>query len=83
MKYSRFKAVLYVPEGEVSGETCYLQIIADGKTIYTSPEMKKSSSPVDIDVDVTGYNDVKITFSAGKNGQSNLMLCLGDAGFYQ
>lgn len=84
MKYSRFKATLYIPEGEVSDETCYLQIIADGQTIYTSPEMTRSSAPVEIDVNVTGYNDVKIEFSHGKiYTTSDLMVCLGNAGFYQ
>lgn len=83
MKYSRFKATLYIPEGEVSDETCYLQIIADGQTIYTSPEMTRASSPVNIDVNVTGYNDVKIEFSNDKRYTSSLMVCLGDAGFYQ
>lgn len=84
MKYSRFKAVLYVPEGEVCDEAYFLKIVADGKTIYTSPEMKKSSRPINIDVNVTGYNDVKIVFSDGKRYEtSDLMLCLGDAGFYQ
>ncbi|MBQ8004675.1 MAG: NPCBM/NEW2 domain-containing protein [Oscillospiraceae bacterium] len=84
MKYSRFKATLYIPEGEVSDETCYLQIIADGQTIYTSPEMTRSSAPVEIDVNVTGYNDVKIEFSNGRRyTTSDLMVCLGNAGFYQ
>ncbi len=81
MKYSRFKGVLYVPEGTTSSESGYLQIIADGNTIYTSPEMTRASSPVYIDVDVTGYNDVKIEFS---NSANNIVgMCLGDAGFYQ
>ena len=81
MKYSKFKGVLYVPEGTTSSQTGYLQIIADGNTIYTSPEMTRASSPVYIDVDVTGYNDVKIEFS---NSANNIVgMCLGDAGFYQ
>ncbi|MBQ7118603.1 MAG: NPCBM/NEW2 domain-containing protein [Oscillospiraceae bacterium] len=81
MKYSKFKGVLYVPEGTTSSKTGYLQIIADGNTIYTSPEMTRASSPVYIDVDVTGYNDVKIEFS--NSGNNIVGMCLGDAGFYQ
>lgn len=79
MKYSRFKGTLYIPEGEKSDYSRYLTIIADGKTIYTSPEMTKTSRPVDIDVNVTGYNDVKIQF----NDYWGLGLALGNAGFYQ
>ena len=80
MKYSKFKGVLYVPEGEDGDNSVYLTIEADGKTIYTSPEMTKISRPVKIDVNVKGYNDVKIKFSSSR---SALMVCLADAGFYQ
>jgi len=83
-KYSRFKGTLYVPKGADSDRTNYLKIIADGKTIYTSPEMTRASSPVKIDVNITGYNDVKIEFAKEYDPWfSNLPLCLGDAGFYQ
>ena len=78
MKYSRLKGILYIPEGETSTSSICLKVIADGKTIYTSPEMTKTSRPVAIDVNVTGYNDVKIEFSS-----TNISACLADAGFYQ
>ena len=80
MQYSRFKGTLYVPQGETSDWTDYLTIEADGRVIYTSPEMGKTSAPVDIDVNVRGYNDIKICFSSGNRHGS---LCLADAGFYQ
>lgn len=84
MKYSRFKGTLYVPEGTTGQKPIRLTIEADGRTIYTSPEMGRSSAPVSIDVNVTGYNDVKIYFSDGfgYTGEWNY-LCLADAGFYQ
>jgi len=83
-KYSRFKGTLYVPKGADSDRTNYLKIIADGKTIYTSPEMTRASSPVNINVNITGYNNVKIEFAHEYDPWfSNLPLCLGDAGFYQ
>lgn len=82
MKYSKFKGTLYVPKGVSSDESCYLTVTADGKTIYKSPEMTKASAPVDIDVNITGYNDIKIDFSNGSYS-SNFILCLGNAGFYQ
>lgn len=84
MKYSKFKGTLYIPEGVTSGATCYLQIVADGKTIYTSPEMTRTSAPVEVDVDVTGYNDVKINFSNHSNDfWGGIEVCLANAGFYQ
>ncbi len=86
MKYSRFKATLYVPEGETDENVRYLTIVADGKTIYTSPEMTRASAPVKIDVNVTGYNDVRIEFNDDNTNLASfhkLEVCLGDAGFYQ
>lgn len=86
MKYSSFKGTLYIPEGENSNDSVYLKVVADGTTIYTSPEMNKTSAPLDIDVNVTGYNDVKIQFSNADNPyntSNEFALCLGDAGFYQ
>ena len=84
MKYSRFKGILYIPEGETAEDSIYLSIIADGKTIYTSPEMTKTSAPVDIDVNVTGYNNVKISFSDSRHSTGWGLQCnLANAGFYQ
>ncbi len=80
MKYKKFKGILYIPEGETKNGTVYLKIIADGRTIYTSPEMTKTSYPVSLDVDVTGYNDVKIEFNYNNYSP---YACLADAGFYQ
>ena len=81
MKYSKFKATLYVPEGEDDDIASYLTIEADGKTVYTSPKMNNASRPIDIDVDVTGCNDIKIKFNAKQ--WNDVWICLGDAGFYQ
>lgn len=85
MQYSRFKGTLYVPNGETDNRTVRLSIIADGKTLYTSPEIDKTSAPVNIDVNITGYNDVQIKFNGGVSlSNSNwLTVCLGNAGFYQ
>lgn len=82
MKYSNFRGTLYIPEAVTEDELGYLKIIADGKTIYTSPEMTKSSAPVHINVNVKGYNDVKIEFSISQ-WQDSGIICLGNAGFYQ
>ena len=80
MKYSRFKGTLYVPKGTSrSGDLGYLTIEADGKTIYTSDTLTKTSGPIDIDVNVTGCNYLEISFE----GSFPEDICLGNAGFYQ
>ena len=88
MKYTKFKGTLYIPEGETCDESITVRIIADDKTIYTSPEMKKTSYPVDLDIDITGYNNFKIEWSDITGNKHSikdyyLSCCLGDAGFYQ
>ena len=46
--------------------------------------MTSSSYPVEIDVNVTGCNDMKIEFSGIYNSNTFATpMCLGDAGFYQ
>lgn len=79
MKYSRFKGTLYVPEG-MTGGNLTMTIEADGRVLYTSPRMEKTSAPVDVDVNVTGYNDIKIYFTYEGSWWD---LGLADAGFYQ
>lgn len=78
MKYSRFRATLYVPEGTTYGGSSHLTIKADGHILYSSPDMTRASAPVQIDVNVTGYNDFEIVWE-----NNNMMPCLADAGFYQ
>jgi hypothetical protein len=61
--YSRFCGTLYVPEGmSFSGEISMI-VYADGTLIYESPKMTKISGPVKINIDISGANDLKITFS--------------------
>ena len=78
MKYSHFKATLYVPEGTNSDRDTVITILADGKQIYASPVMNKTSRPVYIDLDIRGCNDFKIEYPS-----SNIPVRLADAGFYQ
>ncbi len=78
MKYSYLRGTLYVPQGETRDGTAYIQVIADGKTIYTSPEMNKASRPININVNIKGYNNVIIQYSV-----DDMILCFGNAGVYQ
>ena len=78
MKYSRFKCTLYIPEGTFYDQNAVITIMADGKQVYSSPVMDKTSRPVHIDVDVTGCNDFKI-----ETPNTMLPIRFADAGFYQ
>ncbi len=77
-KYSRFRATLYVGEGERSDRTGGIVITADGKDIYTSPAITKFSKPINIDISVKGCNVFEIT----RTGDA-YNLYVGDGGFYQ
>ena len=85
MKYSKFKGTIYIPKGDSDGDTGYITITTDGKTIYTSPEMTKSSAPVHFDVSVKGCNNLKIGWVEGTKDRyiGDRYICIGDTGFYQ
>lgn len=78
MKYKKFKATLYVPKGVNSNSTKKIIIKTDGKIVYTSPEITKTSRPIEVDIDITGCNE----FIIEATGDYNLG-CIGDGGFYQ
>lgn len=59
-KYSKFKCTLYTPKGIDSKDTTIIIIKADGKTVYKSPELTKTSKPLDVDVNIKGCNDFQI-----------------------
>lgn len=82
MQYTRFRGVLYVPEGSKSDYTCVVTITADGKQIYSSPQISKTTAPINLDINVTGCNDLKINCDK-KYLNNYLSVCLADAGFYQ
>lgn len=77
-KYTRLKGTLYVGNGESNNNTAGLVITADGKDIYTSPAMSKTSRPVDIDVDITGCNVLELTHTG-----DDFSIYFGNAGLYQ
>lgn len=78
MKYSRFKGTIYVENGVSQDINPQILIKADGKTIYTSPEITKTSAPIPIDIDITGCNDFQIVLT-----QRLTYIHIGNAGFYQ
>lgn len=82
MKYSKFKGTIYVTNGTSSDETVQFSIKADGKTIYTSPEITKTTQPIDFDVDITGCYDLQITCTGSRYNDTGWAK-IGNAGFYQ
>lgn len=78
MKYTRFKCTLYVPEGYTHEQTGVVTITADGKQIYSSPQIGKTTAPINVDVNVTGCNDFKLSCS-----KWSTIPYFADAGFYQ
>lgn len=85
MKYSRLKGTIYVREGYSGDETTQIIIKTDNKTVYTSPEIDKTSSPVEFDVDISGCNDLKITSTYNLSGfwGDNPYINIGELGLYQ
>ncbi len=79
MKYSRFKGTIYVTNGTTNNGTIQFSIKTDGKTVYTSPEITKTSQPVDIDIDITGCYDFQIITSSPYDSWAKI----GNGGFYQ
>ena len=61
-----------------------MHVLADDVEIYVSPEMTATSGPVEVDIDLSGCANLKITFSAGSwyNSGSDATLCLADPYLY-
>lgn len=84
MKYTALKGVLYISESETADTSICMKVIADGKKIYTSPVIDKASRPVDVNVNITGYNDIQIKFEkVNDRTWRTFGLYFGNAGFYQ
>ena len=77
MRFSHFKGTAYVRHGETNNAKSSFRIIADGNLIYSSPEITKTSPPIPINVNITGYNEFAIYITGG------LTVFFGDCGFYQ
>ena len=76
-KYSKFKATIFIKEGSNWDGSANLTIICDEQKKYVSPDMLKTSDPIDIEVDITNVDNFKILFSDEEK------ICIANAGFYQ
>ena len=62
-KYGRFTSMAGLDDGKRTADNCAgitLQVWCDGEKTYESPFLGKNSSPVFIDVDVNGVNELKL-----------------------
>lgn len=85
MQYDIFKGTLFIPDGDTNGGSSCLIIECDGVVTYTSPDMLKSSYPIEIELSVQGCNDIKIYFSGKGDGSywaRHPTLCLANPRFY-
>lgn len=78
-EFSRIRGTLYIPKGTSSAGDFYMNIIADGTTIFESGTMTKESVPINFDVDISGCNSLKLDFS---KGWSSCPLCIADVYLY-
>jgi len=83
-KYGRFECTLYIPSESTFQKDVEMIVTADGKEIYRSPRMNASSKPVDVKIDLSGCNDLKITFSDQSwfDERGDATLCLANPYVY-
>ena len=77
-KYSKFKATLFVEKGSNWSGSANIKIIGDEQMLYLSPDMIKTSEPINIEVDITGVDNFKLLFEGGYE-----KIYIANAGFYQ
>jgi hypothetical protein len=76
--YQRFVATAYIRMGEPSMETAKFAIELDGKKIYESPPLGKSSKALSLDLAVAGASQFKIDFYGTTASPA---IYFGDGGF--
>lgn len=64
-KYAKFTGTVAVPTGHESvNDTAYVEVYGDGKLLYTSSVMGKSSFPENFEIDVTGVQVLRLSYPA-------------------
>lgn len=82
-KYSKLKGTIYISSKYKGDSTFKIVVKTDGKTVYTSSELDKRSAPINLDVNITGCNDLEIICVTGGYGADAAYVCIGDLGLYQ
>lgn len=62
-KYAKFTGTVAVPtRHESENDTAYVEVYGDGKLLYTSSVMGKSSFPENFEIDVTGVQVLRLSY---------------------
>ncbi|MEV4970499.1 endo-alpha-N-acetylgalactosaminidase family protein [Streptomyces scopuliridis] len=77
---SRFTARIGLDDKSGYG-TVGFSVIADGKTLYTSPLVQRTTKTIDLDLDLGGAKEVKLVTTDGGDGNSSDHSAWGDAKF--
>lgn len=80
-KFTHFSGVLYIPEGLTFSSPVKMLVYKDDVLIYTSSSFTSDSGPESFDIDITGCNDLKITYSNSSwyDSSSDQTICLANA----
>ena len=81
MKYSHFKGTFFVPQGTTENSATSFRIEVDGKVVFSSGEITKTSEPIYVDINIAGGDDFKIIISGVSMFTPTIYF--GDCGFYQ
>ena len=79
-EYTLFKGTIYVAKGYYLGNTGTVMIELNGKVVYSSETITKSSQPINLNIDITDCEEFKITYK-GTSSTDN-MVFFGDCAFY-
>ncbi len=91
-KYSKFSAVFFIPRGASSDKVDAIEVIADGKTVFSAPYVTKDMKTFRVEVPISGCQILKVNISdPDNNSQWNLFAqtlnyvpCyMAEAGFYR
>ena len=58
--YSRFIGTAYVKLGATENSPATFYIEVDGVIVYRSPQITKTSRPIELDIDIVGCNEFKL-----------------------
>ena len=59
-KYTNFTATIVLNKDDIGGADSYFEVFVDGVSVFVSDEVRNSTAPFVIDVDITGAEELKI-----------------------
>jgi hypothetical protein len=68
---TRFKATVGIDDEVAPDGSVVFSVVADGKTLLTTPQLTGVSVPVPVDVDVSGAKQVDLVVNDGGDGNAH------------